>query len=152
MRQKGTVSREAAAIRTALERASLPFDIIAAALFGSRAKGSEQAGSDTDLLVVAEEIPDKRQKRVGEILLIKEALPVSGADILLLTPTETRSNFENHNPLFLDIAEDGILLFDRTGSIRRLMTETRNYIRKRGIKRYRDGWMFPVDQGRPTPL
>lgn len=83
---------------------------------------------------------------------MKESLPVSGADILLLTPEEARSNFENHNPLFLDIAEEGILLFDETGSILQLMGETRRYIRKRGIRRYRGGWMFPVEQGRPTPL
>jgi HEPN domain-containing protein/predicted nucleotidyltransferase len=152
MTEKETITGEAAAIRMALENASLPFDVLAAVLFGSRAEGREEPSSDTDLLVVAERICDKRHKRTEEILLVKESLPISGADILLLTPEEARSNFENHNPLFLDIAEEGILLFDETGSILQLMGETRRYIRKRGIRRYRGGWMFPVEQGRPTPL
>jgi HEPN domain-containing protein/predicted nucleotidyltransferase len=152
MPEEETFTGEVAAIRIGLVNASLPFDVLAAVLFGSRAKGGEEPSSDTDLLVVAERICDKRHKRTEEILLIKESLPVSGADILLLTPEEARSNFENHNPLFLDIAEEGVVLFDETGLIRQLMGETRRYIRKRGIRRYRTGWMFPVEQGRPTPL
>jgi predicted nucleotidyltransferase len=152
MAEEKTITGEAAAIRMALENASFPFDVLAAVLFGSRAQGSEEPSSDTDLLVVAEGICDRRHKRTEEILLIKESLPVSGADILLLTPEEARSNFENHNPLFLDIAEEGILLLDETGSIRQLIGETRRYIRKRGIRRYRGGWMFPVEQGKSTPL
>ncbi len=152
MEEEKPTPDEVAPIRSALENASLPFKILAAVLFGSRAKGQGETSSDTDLLVVAEEIRDKRQERADEIVLIRKKLPVSGADVLLLTPEEARSNFENHNPLFLDIAEEGILLFDEAGSIRRLLEETRSYIRRRGIKRYRGGWMFPVEQGKPTPL
>jgi len=40
----------------------------------------------------------------------KVSLPL---DILLLTPEEVISNFKNHNPLFLDIAEEGIIILDK---------------------------------------
>jgi hypothetical protein len=33
-------------------------------------------------------------------------------DLLLLTKGEVISNFENHNPLFLDIAAEGVVIFD----------------------------------------
>ncbi|MBT9170595.1 MAG: hypothetical protein DDT18_00938 [Actinobacteria bacterium] len=33
-----------------------------------------------------------------------------------------------------------------------LMAETREYIRHKGIKKLKDGWAFPVQQGVATPL
>lgn len=143
---------ELAAIQDALHGADLPFEVLAVLLFGSRARGKAGGRSDTDLLVVGQPISELRQRRIEEIILIRRLLPVSAADILLLTAEEVRSNFENHNPLFLDMAEEGILLFDKTGLIQSLMDETKNYIRVRGIRRYGEGWMFPVEQGKPTPL
>ncbi len=65
-------------------------------------------------------------------------------DILLPTPAEVDSNFRNHNPLFLDIAEDGILILDKDDFLRGLISETREYIRQKGIERFGDGWIFPV--------
>ncbi len=44
-------------------------------------------------------------------------MPDFAVDILLLTPDEAHHNFLNHNPLFLDIAEEGIILFDPAGDL-----------------------------------
>ncbi len=52
MRKEAPSTSAIAAIRMAIENASLPFDILAAAIFGSRAQGSEGPASDTDLLIV----------------------------------------------------------------------------------------------------
>ena len=135
-----------------LETADLPFDISGAVVFGSQVKGTATESSDYDILIVAEGIDPKRHRRGREILLIKKALLRLPLDIILMTPAEVDSNFRNHNPLFLDIAEDGILILDKDNFLRDLMLETREYIRQRGIERFGDGWSFSVQKGVPTYL
>jgi len=136
----------------ALTNAFLPFKINAIVAFGSQVKGLASLFSDLDLLVVAEGINPKRQRRGEEILEIKKARPALFLDLLLLTKSETVSNFENHNPLFLDIAEEGVVIFDEDNFVGNLMAETREYVRQKGIKKLKDGWAFPVQKGRATYL
>jgi len=69
-----------------------------------------------------------------------------------LTPQEVESNFRNHNPLFLDIAAEGIVLIDAHGWLENLLAETRDYVRRQGIKQTDTGWIFPVERGVPTSL
>ena len=137
-------------IETALTikvRAGVPFKIAGALLFGSMARGSDVRDSDIDLLVMAEGINPKRQRRGKEIGLLKGLLPPLPMDILLLTREEVQSNFRNHNPLFLDIAEEGVMVIDDDNFLKNLMAETRSYIRQRGIQRFGDGWIYLVKKG-----
>ena len=73
-------------------------------------------------------------------------------DILLFSSAEIVCNFKNHNPLFLDIAEDGIILIDRDDFLKKLIDETKRYIIDKGIKKIKDGWRFPVRHGAVTYL
>lgn len=139
-------------IKEALERSSLPFDISGVIAFGSRAKGKATLHSDLDLLIVADGINPKRHRRGEEILRLKHYLPAVPLDILLLSPEEVISNFKNHNPLFLDIAEDGIIILDRDNSLKTLIDETKKYIEAKGIKRLKGGWEFPGKYGAVTYL
>jgi predicted nucleotidyltransferase len=139
-------------IEHALIKAKLPFRLIAAILFGSRVKNKQTQESDLDLLIVADGVNQKFHRRGEQIALIKKNLPPLSFDILLCTESEVLSNFRNHNPLFLDIAEEGKLLFDKAGFLENLIRETKAYIRKRGIKKLEDGWAFPVRPGIPTLL
>lgn len=136
----------------ALQRALLPFKVSAAVAFGSQVTGLASSFSDFDLLVVAEGINPRRHRRGEEIVEIKKALPILFLDLLLLTKSEAISNFANHNPLFLDIAEEGVVILDEGNFVENLMSETREYIRQKGIKKLTDGWAFPVQQGQATPL
>jgi HEPN domain-containing protein/predicted nucleotidyltransferase len=135
-----------------LKEAMLRFRVIAAVAFGSQVKGLASSFSDIDLLVVAEGINPKRHRRGEEIAEIKQALPALFLDLLLLTRGEAISNFENHNPLFLDIACEGVVILDEDSFVENLMAETREYIRQKGIKKLEGGWAFPVQQGVATPL
>jgi len=88
-----------------------------------------------------------------EIARIKDCLSMGiPLDILLLTPDECVSNFRNHNPLFLDIAWEGIVLVDSHQFLKSLIDETRRYIEEKGIKMLPDGWKFPVAYRRATNL
>jgi HEPN domain-containing protein/predicted nucleotidyltransferase len=118
-----------------------------AILFGSWSLGIQTPASDIDVLIVARSIHSKRHRRGEDIASISRAVAGLPLDVLLLTKEEVISNFRNHNPLFLDIAEEGSVLLDETGLLSGLMYETREYIRERGIKRYGDGWQFPVKKG-----
>lgn len=129
-----------------------PLEIAAVLLFGSWPQGIETPDSDVDLLVVAENINPKRHRRGTEIALIKRYFPELSLDILLLAKKEVISNFMNHNPLFLDIAEDGMIILDDNNFLQNLILETRDYIREKGIKRFEDGWVFPVVKGAPAYL
>lgn len=139
-------------IKMALEKARLHFNVLGAIAFGSRVKGKATPYSDFDLIIVADGIAPKRHRRGKEILELKHCLPLAPLDILLFSLEEVISNFKNHNPLFLDIAEDGIVILDRSESLKTLINETRDYIKAKGIKRWKDGWKFPVKQGVATPL
>jgi len=135
-----------------LRNTSFPFRVTAAVAFGSRVRGEATPYSDFDLLIVAEGIPAKLHRRGEEICLIKKSLSLYPVDILLLTEREVRSNFSNHNPLFLDIAEDGRIVLDTEGFLQGLMAATRGYIKQRGIQKIHGGWLFPVEYGAASPL
>lgn len=139
-------------IKEALSCARLPFEIIGIILFGSRSTGKAAPESDFDLLIIADGINPKRQRRGEDVLAVKRHLPPLPFDILLFSPAEAVSNFENHNPLFLDIAEDGIILSDKNNFLSCLVEETKAYIRARDIKKLKDGWEFPVKAGVATYL
>jgi HEPN domain-containing protein/predicted nucleotidyltransferase len=138
-------------IRNALQTSRRP-EVFGAILFGSLVKGTATASSDVDLLVVCHGLNPKRHRRGKESAEIKQRLPGVPLDLLLLTPQEVESNFRNHNPLFLDIATEGIVLIDAQGWLENLLAETRDYVQRRGIKKTATGWIFPVERGVPTYL
>ena len=83
---------------------------------------------------------------------LENKLPRMAVDILLLSPPEVISNFTNHNPLFLDIAEDGIIIKDKEKFLADIMLQTREYTKTKGIKRLAGGWQFPVAFRTAVPL
>ncbi len=128
------------------------FVITGTILFGSVARGVQSKDSDADLLAVAEGLHPRRNRRGGQIAQIKNMFPKIPLDVLLLTQEEVISNFRNHNPLFLDIADEGIIILDKDDFLRGLISEAKTYIRVRGIRRFGDGWLFPVKKGVAVPL
>jgi HEPN domain-containing protein/predicted nucleotidyltransferase len=132
---------------------ALPFKIIAAVLYGSFARGSSTQDSDVDILFVSDEVNPKKHRRGKDIARIKERLSLEHPmDMLLLTSSECLSNFRNHNPLFLDIAWEGIILLDANNFLKTLIDETRSYISEKYIRKLTDGWIFPVPERTPAFL
>ena len=130
-----------------------PIPIMGAVLYGSWVKGKETPESDLDLLIVSDRINPRRHKRSKEIAVLKRALFIGfPMDILLLTREECEENFRSHNPLFLDIACEGIILIDDHDFLKSLIQETKEYISTRGIEKLDDGWRFPVLYRKATVL
>ena len=145
---------EAAIKETLIESLKLsPIKIMAAAIYGSWARGAQTKNSDVDILIISNEVNPKRQRRGKEISLFKESLYIGQpVDVLLLTETECVSNFRNHNPLFLDIAWEGIILIDNNDFLKNLIEETLLYVNNKKIEKLTDGWRFPVLYREPTYL
>lgn len=130
-----------------------PVEIIAATVYGSWARGAMTVDSDVDLLLISDAINIKRHKRGKDIAAVKAWLGLDfPMDLLLLTREECISNFRNHNPLFLDIAVEGLILIDSEDFLKNLFEETRAYISLKKLQKLDDGWLFPVLYREPSFL
>lgn len=115
-------------------RAALGNRLVAVILFGSRARGEASDSSDWDMLVIAEDLPKKVFAR--RALLVRSLPPrYRGAiSILAKTPEE----FESHLPsLYLDIALDGRILYDRQNYAAQKLAALRRLIQRVGLYRER---------------
>jgi predicted nucleotidyltransferase len=134
-------------------REVLGASLIAVVLYGSRAKGEAHDQSDWDLLLIAENLPEKPLARH---FFLKRALPADcrGAiSLLAKTPAEFEARV---SPLYLDIALDGQILYDSRGYAATRLEKLKNLIDKSGLYRFRskDGemWKFTRTPSRPWSL
>lgn len=117
-------------------RAALGEQLIALVLFGSRARAEADETSDWDLLLIAGELPAGRLKRH---FALKRALPQDwrGQTALL---AKTPAEFEAHLPaLYLDIAQDGIILYDSQRYAADKLARIRIRQAEAGLQRQRQG-------------
>src|ERR1035437_7220184 len=92
--------------------------LVSLVVFGSVGRGTSRPDSDIDLLVVADPLPDGRIPRMREFDAVERSA-VSGRSAnsanrlspLFKTPAEVRRG----SPLFLDMLDDGRLLYYRGG-------------------------------------
>ncbi len=112
------------------------------ALFGSCVRSNKY--NDIDILIVLDKINKDRIERAEDIADFRRNLDIGkSADIMLVSLEECRENFREHNPLYLDIALEGKIIYD-TGVLRYLMDETKDYIKNHNILRNGTTWIFPL--------
>ncbi|MBU1205846.1 MAG: nucleotidyltransferase domain-containing protein [Proteobacteria bacterium] len=101
-------------------------------LFGSQARREGKVVSDWDVFILADGVPDNPVERT---ISFQNILFKSG--IRSVSPIiRTREEFErNLRPIYLDIAFDGIVLFDRDEYVESKLKEIRGIIRKHGLQR-----------------
>ncbi len=92
-------------------RNDLGDDLLAVVLFGSRAREEAGPESDWDLLVIAENLPDSPWQRQKRILSLLPQAWRHQVNVLAYTSSEW---FARVTPLALDIALDGIVLYEST--------------------------------------
>ena len=111
---------------------ALDDNLVAAVLFGSRARGEADETSDWDLFVVAHHLPENSFQRH---LYLKKMLPdIWRRQIAIVA--KTPEEFEAYLPsLFLDIALDGIILHDSDGYMADKLTRLRRLIQAEGLRR-----------------
>jgi HEPN domain-containing protein len=129
-------------------------DILAICAFGSFATKDEF--KDIDLMVVLDLDYIERKEWIDTVNKMRQAMyddvPFR-PDILLQTKLDCESGFNDHLFLYVDIAFDGLIIYDPIGFLEDLMRQTKEYIINRGWKRTpTGGWRFPVNWRKPTIL
>jgi predicted nucleotidyltransferase len=115
-------------------------------LFGSVARGEESERSDVDLLVLWEGL-DKREA----LQVVYEAVSKKFPPGIGLTVLEAEYwNFVNARkltPLLVNIAYDGIVLYDKYGKLNEFLARVRRGIEEKGLARRKLGksyyWVLP---------
>ncbi len=96
--------------------------LVTLAVFGSVGRGCQRADSDIDILIIAENLPDGRLKRMREFEKVEEALESSlirlkdaGISTCLSPVIKSPGEVKHGSLLFLDMIEDSLILHDRGG-------------------------------------
>jgi HEPN domain-containing protein/predicted nucleotidyltransferase len=113
---------------------------VSIAVFGSYVKRKKY--KDIDVLIVLQDITKGRMERIGDIVELKRSIEFP-LDIMLVSKKECLENFRSHNPIYLDIAMEGEIVYDM-GFLKELINETKSYIERGNVKRVRSRWIFPV--------
>ncbi|MFQ5828624.1 MAG: nucleotidyltransferase domain-containing protein [Candidatus Methylomirabilia bacterium] len=107
-------------------------NLIALVLFGSRARGETLKASDWDIFVLARSLPVSPMKRYTRLrTLCKEELD-GGVSFLAKTQREFEEGFPS---FYLDLALDGVILFDTDGYMEARLSRVREIIKEAGLKR-----------------
>lgn len=123
--------------------------LISIVLFGSRARGDYTDSSDFDILIIAESLPERHLARMGYIraplLDFEEKI-----QIIVKTPQEFDSYFP---PLYLDIAIDGQILFDKDRFMEKRLKKIKEILENSTLNRVKQGnellwrWKSPKKPG-----
>jgi predicted nucleotidyltransferase len=119
----------------ALEQ-QLGSDLVAVVLFGSHARGDHREESDWDLLVIARTLPASPFERGRTLRSWLPPICRARVSVIAKTPEE----FEADIPaLWLDIALDGIVLYDALDYAAKRLGRLRRLIDRMGLIRERRG-------------
>jgi predicted nucleotidyltransferase len=116
--------------------------LVSVVLFGSAGRGTSGPDSDLDLLIVANDLPDGRMARVRQFMAVERRLQpdlratrLAGWNVELSPVFKTPMEVEQGSPLFLDMVDDGQLLYDRGDFMRQAFEGLRARLQARGARR-----------------
>lgn len=120
--------------------------VISICVFGSVARGEARPNSDIDVLTIMEGLSECVGGRVRETGAVHEALKLTKAyrrlrsqgrcpliSDVLLTPKEV----EKHPPILLDIADEGTIIHDPDGFLKRVLASVRARLKALGARKVR---------------
>ena len=120
--------------------------LVSVVVFGSVGRGAPRPDSDIDILIVARPLPQGRMARVREFAAIDEAmsgkmsrLAREGIFPSLAPIFKTPDEVGRGSLLFLDMIEDGRVLFDPSGFWNEYMKEFQRRLHRLGARKVVQG-------------
>ncbi len=138
--------RELAAVYVDLARQAFGERLRGALIFGSVARGEAHRGSDIDILLVARGLAPGRMARAREVDAIDElieprlkVLRDAGWHVEINAIWRTPEEAATPTPLYFDMTEDALILFDPDGLLGRTLAALRERMTALGARRERIG-------------
>jgi uncharacterized protein len=116
--------------------------LVSIALYGSIARKEAAPGSDIDLFIVLEEAPSGMLSRRRLLDPVRESLTPELEKLWkqsiyadFVEVIRTRSEAQKFHPLYLDMSQEAILLFDRDKFLESLLSRVKEQLKKGGAER-----------------
>jgi len=128
--------------------------LVSCIIFGSVARGTPTNYSDIDLLIIAEKLPRGRVKRIREfekiedrLLNLLSKLVKLGIHTCISPVIKSRDEVEFGSPLFLDMIDDRVVLFDRNNFFKKKVNSLKKKLKNTGAKRVKkeNYWYWILD-------
>jgi len=117
-------------------------ELVSVILFGSFARGDFTRDSDIDLLIVVEDLPRSFLQRDRLFIEIERRikggfgfLREKGYMCQFMPILKTKEEAAYHSPLYLDIVEDGKVLYDKDNFFSKVAGEIRQRLSELGARR-----------------
>jgi len=117
-------------------------NLVSLVVYGSVARGCARRDSDLDLLVIFEDLPRGIFERVrlferAEDLIqpLLDGLMDSGYAVALSPVIKTRIEAARFSPIYLDMTEDVVIVYDKGGFFEGVLTRLINRLRELGARR-----------------
>ncbi len=131
--------------------------LVSVVIFGSVGRNTPNQFSDIDMIIVAEPLPKGRIKRMEEFLQVENKIEQwlehlrkdKGIDTYLSPVIKTPAEVEAGSPLFLDLTDDAVIIYDRNSYFKDYLSWLNLRLQKMGAKKIYNGerwhWLIKPD-------
>ncbi len=116
--------------------------LVSVVVYGSVARGEARRDSDIDVLIVIEDLPRSRFERLSMYMKAEERLDDllnklldEGYAVTISPILKTREEAMRVSPIYLDMVEDAIIVYDKEGFFEGILRRLRKKLKELGAER-----------------